>query len=317
MEKYSIHIDTEDRFCDLPINKDNFRFRSLQKEAHELFRGRNNILLISPSGSGKSAWALHEVFKRIEESNFNQKALFAIPQQTIAGSFRKNITIEGIECFIENDFIHENGNFRSSIKETIQFLKTSPKNLHKGNNDSSILTALCTHQALALLYKNQFFKTEEAKRMFDNLILVVDEAHHLTKINGTEKEKFELNRLSRLINFALANGKNLTFICLTATPFRGDEIPFIDEEFRSNFDPVYHRSMNEHLKEVGIQRIDFQYRTFLSNPLDILLKEIKNEPKERHLIIFPKRNQGWRGNDEVDIKFLKENLEKNKYNVCD
>ena len=286
MRSYSVKVSTKDLFPK-EINGKITSLRHWQKEAHEYFVGENLIVLVSPPGSGKSAWVLHEISKRTQNSTPSMKGIIAIPQQAIAPSFRKIFQIDGVECAIGNDFIYENGGGVSSIKETLNFLKTPAEKIIKGCGDPANLLALCSHQTLGIITSDEFLKNEKNARLFDNTYLVIDEAHRLILVNDSTQKNSLGNKLSRLVNFLLRSSKNFGLILLTATPERGDNIPLIAEEFRKNF-KWYYRRVDKHMEEMGILECLFDYRVYDENPIKEFLpqKDIISEPKENHLVIF-------------------------------
>ena len=320
MRSYSVKVSTKDLFPK-EINGKITSLRHWQKEAHEYFVGENLIVLVSPPGSGKSAWVLHEISKRTQNSTPSMKGIIAIPQQAIAPSFRKIFQIDGVECAIGNDFIYENGGGVSSIKETLNFLKTPAEKIIKGCGDPANLLALCSHQTLGIITSDEFLKNEKNARLFDNTYLVIDEAHRLILVNDSTQKNSLGNKLSRLVNFLLRSSKNFGLILLTATPERGDNIPLIAEEFRKNF-KWYYRRVDKHMEEMGILECLFDYRVYDENPIKEFLpqKDIISEPKENHLVIFSSKNTFWRRgeyNNFDDSLQLREDLTAYGFSVCD
>jgi superfamily II DNA or RNA helicase len=244
------------------ITPDGFmRLRPWGIECFKKVHDKNLAVINSPTGSGKSVVAASIVYKKLE-NNPKLRGIVAVPQTMISKGFinQKNIDLcvngKRSEKFIWSPHydlcIESKSDSRSD--ELIAFLKRpvvnrAGKSIHTDVNERILI---CCFQTLVLTHKKLFGPDvsaedkKENRKLWKNLVLVVDEAHHI-KGGEDDKEGYlpeSPNELGNIIVDLCENrvSFNNHALLVTATFFRGDRkslLPKSIYDYFTRFDLPY------------------------------------------------------------------------------
>jgi superfamily II DNA or RNA helicase len=149
--------------------------REWQKDAFDLLKDSNRMILNAPMGSGKS-WMMCLLSAYKMQQNNSLRCIIAVPQTIIASGFMSaKLLLPNEEKLIWsplNNLCDEDAKFETT-KYVIQWLEGAQVDL----NDR---TLICTHATLVAVYK-QLIKKEKLS-LFQNTLLWIDEAHHAKRV---------------------------------------------------------------------------------------------------------------------------------------
>lgn len=233
--------------------------REMQERAYEI-RDARYILLKAPPASGKSRALMYIALDKLTNQGI-QKAIVAVPQKAIGGSFRNtDLCKTGFFANWEvkpcNNLVSENEN--GKVKAFANFM------------DSTDQILVCTHATL----RNALEKLDISK--FDNTLVAIDEFHHVSAdINNKLGEQ-----LRELMSKSTAH-----IVAMTGSYFRGDSLPVLtpeDEDLFTKRTYTYYEQLNgySYLKSLGIGYHFYQnqYTTAIHKVLDTSKKTIIHIP---------------------------------------
>lgn len=240
------------------VASDKLGMREMQARVYEN-RYEQYILLKAPPASGKSRALMYIALSKLYEDGLNQnglnqsdknglnqngendsttsgaggqirKVIVAVPEQTIAGSFRATKLAPfpydwqaDIDlCKIKSkdghlDFDEEDrGEVKGKARTLIDFL-------HDGNN--KIL--LCTHATLRTAYKVLLETTPNAAANFDGVFLAIDEFHHVSA-------EVDDNVLGAAFTDLMDNS-SAHIMAMSGSFFRGDGVAVLAPEYEARF----------------------------------------------------------------------------------
>ncbi len=304
---------SEVRNTDKPIRVENTRIkspRSWQQKCRLQVRGKRFSIISAPCGSGKSFAMILRSLDDIVDSNFKQRVLIVVPQSVIADGFtrREEIKIDG-KIYLWNpsyNFFKDSGSILVGLK---RWLLTTPFCPETDNVDG--LVAITSHSALGRVWK-ELSKGQKIKAM-NRLTLVVDECHHIAgvfhessgKLNKEELD--EANNLGSVVHDLINSSDKTAKVCLgTATFFRGDTARIISPKIRTRFESgTFVYSMIEHWPSLNLKYARMQYEFYKHDPIDLVVRGIKREPNNRHLVYVPATGNGWRRKSSMNRFFQK------------
>jgi quinol monooxygenase YgiN len=148
------------------------------------------------------------------------------------------------------------------------------------------------------------------KGLFDevakNTSFFIDEAHH---IKGGELEIDEdYNQLGKIVYKILDNAeKNNSAVRLTTATFnRGDQGIIVKSDYLKKFDR-FDLDFIDHFATLDIKKVFVNFEEYEDDPIFQIVENIRQELKERHLIVVPSRSSKWRKTD-INLERLKEKL---------
>jgi hypothetical protein len=278
-----------------PSEKKEVLDRKWQTDSLLQHEGKPYTVTIAPQGSGKTRKLKKQLLQRLL-ANPEKKVLILVPKNDIGEGFTNTkksqvFTIGEDKVIWDPPHSHDYCGRVSSNK--IQSLR----NWARDPVVSKLLgdrIAVASHAAMCRLS----FSQEEEEKFYKNLILCVDESHHLS-------EDTELGKIVFLVAYNKAE-----LHLSTATDFRHDEKPTIPVEILPSFN-FYHFDLCDALEVNGIRRVGVQCVTFMSNPVPLILAEIMKEPNEFHLVVLPhfrkvSRGKSWRRGTKERCESLKE-----------
>jgi len=214
-----------------PKNDDGFYpMRTWQCEAFHDLKDSAFMILNAPMGSGKS-WmmCLLSAFKMKNDSSL--RSIIVVPQTIIAPGFTdEKIQMpdgEKLHWQIEHNLCNNEFN-RGTVNYFIKWLE-NPSHFFSNR------TILCTHATLIAAYKK--LKTENRLYLFSNILLWIDEAHHVKNVavEGFEDTVIS-NSIGQVAAYFLDNAdKNLQMGLTTASFFRGDRADLITDRMGEKF----------------------------------------------------------------------------------
>lgn len=242
-----------------------------QVEALEQFLQAKNVLLYSPTGSGKTTISLlHN--HRILSQDPNLRTVFAVPQGIISPGYKTHP--EAGPILNTFDFCTRT----ERIEGLVDFLLTK-----RPDPNPVARRAVCTHMLLALAYK----KLADLDRLdaLEDLFLWVDEGHHIALDDESH------NWLGKIVS-AVLKSRNSRVGCMTAFPFREDRrCTTIPEEHLDEFS-VYELPYDRYL---GAMRNLKQFKIFFAYYRDSYrnaIIQMLKEDKSKAIVYLPAINWG-------------------------
>lgn len=241
--------------------QDALGMREMQARAYAK-RNARFLLLKAPPASGKSRALMFLALDKIHHQGLN-KAIIAVPEMSIGGSFRDtNLTQYG---FFADWHIQEKYNLCTAgnlgkVDTVLDFLE-----------DSNAHYLLCTHATLRFAYEKL-----ESIHQLDRACIAIDEFHHTSAEEG--------NKLGAMLDDIMASS-SAHVIAMTGSYFRGDQVPILTPEAEAQFTQVtytYYEQLNgyTYLKSLGLGYHFYQGRYFeaLAHVLDLDKKTIIHIP---------------------------------------
>jgi len=267
--------------------------RPWQKKAFLKLRNAEQGILISPTGSGKSAVQKGLAYL---SALSGRKALIMVPESSIGHGFdtdKGSQTENGYkpapswalpgkivmkwEVAQQNFLIGPNFPEQSKIDALIRFLKNKPS-----KNSVSERIMVCTHQAAVLAFQQM-----GQKSWWKGTDIYVDEAHHIKFNEAGEEEEMDevlINRLGCLIRHYVENRPGKVLVS-TATWLRGDAASIIPAQYRKNFEN-YTLSIDEFLSLISIQNILFRF-VAADTYEQGFAQLVKEDPNKKTLVYLP------------------------------
>jgi superfamily II DNA or RNA helicase len=234
--------------------------REMQRKAFAA-RDSQYLLLKAPPASGKSRALMFLALDKL----FNQgieKVIVSVPERAIARSFA-NAKLTDSGFFADWEIEDRNnlclpGAEAGKVETLKRFLAGSDA------------TLLCTHATL------RFAHDALAEGAFDNVLLAIDEFHHVSADEGS--------RLGELVRSVMQH-TSAHIIAMTGSYFRGDAVPVLEPTDEAKFTKVtynYYEQLNGYtfLKSLGIGYHFYQgkYTEAVHEVLDTEKKTILHIP---------------------------------------
>lgn len=242
-------------------NTNKFGMREMQARAYEA-RDAQYLLLKAPPASGKSRALMFIALDKLNNQGI-KKVIVSVPEKSIGSSFSQtNLKDFGFYANWEPNDIYNlctPGGEKSKVQAFKNFL-----------NDNGEKILICTHSTLRFAFE------ELKEEQFDNLLLAIDEFHHVS----TNED----NKLGELLHFIMQKS-NAHVVAMTGSYFRGDSVPVLLPKEEARFTKVtynYYEQLNgyKYLKSLGIGYHFYQgsYTTAISEVLDTNKKTIIHIP---------------------------------------
>jgi superfamily II DNA or RNA helicase len=296
--------------CRRPLTERVLRY--WQSQAFNRVCNSRYFLVKAFCGSGKTTLsivlALNDIIKN------NRKQIFIVPQEHIGGGFATSgkFKIPGIgvvELTTPKNFCESSEN---KIESFVNFLRrkfskdsvavdSNKQCSVDGENCMAVVTLHCFNAAMNKIIEKGLFD-EVAK----NTSFFIDEAHH---IKGGELEIDEdYNQLGKIVYKILDNAeKNNSAVRLTTATFnRGDQGIIVKSDYLKKFDR-FDLDFIDHFATLDIKKVFVNFEEYEDDPIFQIVENIRQELKERHLIVVPSRSSKWRKTD-INLERLKEKL---------
>lgn len=261
------------------------------KAYDQLLPTRQNEI-IAPCGSGKSilqaALSVGDYFA----SHGTRKQLIVVPQVHIAeGFFPSDGAIAGLSIhgIVHQVQVPDAVNFAqdASVERLKQWL-LSPTTQCAPDSVISGPIAMASHAALVAAWKS--LTLAEKKQVVKTTHFRDDEAHHTARGAelAVEGEGGNQNQLGKIMRFVHEHEGFCT--SSTATSFRADNKTLRPRTYKVN---RYTRPFIDHYNGLAIEKFLLEMVVGLE-PIAQVVALIKNEPNEKHLVVVPPFNAGWR-----------------------
>lgn len=205
-----------------------FEMREWQEEAFAKLKFEAHIILNAPMGSGKS-WLMCFLSAYKMKKDNSLRCIIAVPQTIIVNGFTETTLPlskkEKIDWVPQHNLCNCPPD-EGTNKAVINWLKRDCVSF----NDKILL---CTHATLVAVYKK--LKESNQRNLLKNLLLWIDEAHHLqnASIEGLEEAVLS-NGIGELVLYA-NNQKSIQIGLATATLSRGDRLDILTPKMRDKF----------------------------------------------------------------------------------
>lgn len=193
------------------------RLRPWQVRCLNALKDSHNWIINAPMAAGKTFEIAAIAGERLKR-NGNLRIIISVPQTPIAAGFRR-YSIEmpdgnrlDWEMQPQLDLCSENT--ANTTTRLLEFLCTPLSTSLMGR------VVLCTHSTLV----RAFTRSAAA---FQNVLIIIDEAHHVKHPGDEEPGTNLTNQLGALVRYGLARPDIIQFGFTTATFFRGDKAPII------------------------------------------------------------------------------------------
>jgi len=204
--------------------------RDWQISAFQALKDVTFMVLNAPMGSGKS-WMMCvlSIYKMKRDNHL--RTIIAVPQTIIAPGFLKGkVKMPDGECiswYINHNLCNSEKSSDGTVNYIINWLTGDPKSF----NDRTII---CTHATLVTAYKR--LKLLNRLFLFKNLLVWIDEAHHVKNVTVSNLNTVVSNCLGELVSYLLRSESIKIEIGLTtASFFRGDRCSLLTTEMESSF----------------------------------------------------------------------------------
>lgn len=236
--------------------------REMQERAYNA-RTAQYLLIKAPPASGKSRALMFIALDKLKNQGI-KKVIVAVPERTIGASFaRTELSQYGFFADWEPNLRYNLCTIASEKSKVTAF-----RNFLE--SDERIL--ICTHATL------RFACEGLEEKSFDNLLLAIDEFHHISAD--------EDNRLGEVLKNIMSKS-NAHVIAMTGSYFRGDGVPVLLPEDEAKFTKVtytYYEQLNgyDYLKSLGIGYHFYTGRYFKKQPDKEMsaIEEILDENKK-------------------------------------
>lgn len=239
-----------------------YGMREMQAKA---FQARNDqyLLLKAPPASGKSRALMFIALDKLINQGV-RKAIVAVPERSIGGSFEKTeLSKYGFYAdWVPNDLYNLCTPGMDGSSSKVEAFKK-----FMGNEEKILI---CTHATLRFAFEQ--LPTES----FNNVLLAIDEFHHVSA-DGE-------NRLGELLRLIMSKS-TAHIVAMTGSYFRGDSVPVLMPDDEAKFAKVtynYYEQLNgyTHLKSLGIGYHFYQgrYTSAINEVLDTDKKTILHIP---------------------------------------
>lgn len=245
------------------VSADSLGMRPMQSKVYQK-RAEQYILLKAPPASGKSRAFMYIALDKLAFQNIG-KAIVAVPERTIAASFRAtDLKSSGFFADWQPDAEYNlcvPGSDERKVKKFKEFLE-----------DKSAKILVCTHATLRFAY----LELNDAAA-FDGCLVGIDEFHHTSADTAA-------SRLGDLVK-GLVTGSSAHIMAMTGSYFRGDGVPVLDSETEAKFTAVtfsYYDQLSgyKYLRSITLS-YDFysgKYFSALQKDLDTSKKTIVHIP---------------------------------------
>ncbi len=238
----------------LPVEKDGKLFwnpRPWQSVFSDASKREKYNALIAPPGAGKSMAIAMSCYDRLI-SDKNKKAIVVCPQRDIVSNYEEINFMLGknaVSCKFKNNLNESN-----KQKSIYKFLTSKASRV----NDRLFS---CTHSSICLFFKSDLYKSltdKEKKALNENVILWVDEAHHMSVREEIYNNEIEIlnSSLADVVKELYNNGNSINFS--SATPYRSDGSSLIDIELMNEF-KFFNLDTLQHLEQncIHLKSLDF------------------------------------------------------------
>lgn len=281
------NVNTSVKTVRMGANNSTLILKDRQVDAYYSLKGKERALLKCPTGWGKTV-VLQFMCSDFLKNNPDWKILIIVPKLDIGSGFSKRLKLR-----VEDDefnwavsqynnlCLKYNDNERSKKRVLKNFLKSDAIRLPAGR------VAISTY--------NTFINTMggENPAVMDNVLLVVDECHHI-QFDDSKDIKVIRNELGRILREFFKCKSNFNLWLATATFGRGDYLNILPSNIIDTFDR--HEVTFDEYWESLQYLVTFQnlYIIYKKDPFVPLMELMLKSPKKT-LIFCPPKNSRFLG----------------------
>ena len=206
--------------------------RPSQRAAVKTLKDKRHVILNAPTGWGKSLVIVTLILCKLLR-NPQLRCVIAVPQTLIGRGFVRDWTLRVAGKLVEWTVLHNLCHTQASntVDRLIAFLK-DPVTAGTQLGDRVLL---CSHATLALVYTR--LKESGQQDVFNNLVLWLDEGHHVMNAEIFGSRDTVSNTLGSLVRHCVAHGNNHVGLA-TATYHRGDRRHILPGRIQRQFAEV-------------------------------------------------------------------------------
>lgn len=195
-----------------------------QPKVFKALRNKQHVILNAPTGWGKSIVIIFLcLWKLIRHPEL--RCIIAVPQNVIASGFLRERSFSLLrmtdDWFVGHNLINKAG----TCSRMVKFLK-GPHGFFQGR------ILLCAHPTLQAVYQGN---KRHWRRLFNNTILWIDEAHHVKNARVNGRKETRSNVLGELVRKLVTSDLNVHVGLATATFMRGDMRHILSEDMEDLF----------------------------------------------------------------------------------
>lgn len=274
------NITTNDTVEDQPF----VTLRPWQNEAFALTAAQRLIKIDVPTGAGKSV--LMKTLALYWES-LGYRVIIALPKRDIGSSFNnESVDVPGMgitdfHIYNRNNLIHGD----DIVGEPLYQRFATFCRAKRGGK-----TLLCTHATLVNVY-DQILQHED-ESLLDDVVLLVDEAHHITQhVDETTEEGEIVNGIGRVVKHFIQHAKTRLAL-VTATWFRGDRLSILPPATDALF-TRYCLPISDSLQSCKyLRNIKISVHVTKEHPLSII-RQTYDPVSDRAIVYIPNINTNY------------------------
>lgn len=209
-----------------------FPMREWQKDAYSSYKNERLLIVNGPTGSGKTALiCCMSEYKLRNDSSL--RTIIAVPQTIIAGGFTR-LDIQSPD-WKKSDWRVSDQKNNLCLSSDDSTTKRLREFLSEDNDIIGERTLICTHATLSNVFHS--LTTRQRNKLFRNVIVWIDEAHHVQNqtIDVLGKEIIDSNRLGDVVTYLINSKNNIHVGLTTATFFRGDKLTLLTDKQSARF----------------------------------------------------------------------------------
>ena len=271
-------------------------------------------IICTPTGAGKSIAILSLVEAKLRSLGKKSKAIIIVPQAFIAKGFTQKpqfVSPDNEQRIdwepLNNLAINSNITSDSLRDEMIEWMSEDT------SNDLNNRVLVCCYATFVnAMEKIEYMNKDEKAKILSNLVLVIDEAHHLSanSDNDSDDDVKANNLISKYISDLYYGQeeklyKKINLLLVTATFFRGDKLPLISKKMLDSF-VRFNLAWDDWLKQMQHLK-SFTHDYVFENPLhpyfDGVAKCVDNmfsEDIKKIIIYIPERRSIFSSSNKVD-----------------
>lgn len=254
----------------IPVQKKKTNWRDWQAQAIRRIGNEDFFRINAPTGSGKSRLLSYLGLKKVANG---KSVLVVVPQNNIASAWADTV-----------DFKIGKKTYGWKPKDLSKSIQTIKEELMVLLNTPIPQIVVCCYPSFVNLIN--YLKRSRKLSLLRDLFLIVDEAHHLAQ----QEDGF--NGLGQALDIALpylrAGGGGCALS--TATPYRGDRLPYLSKENVEKYFPdtssnLYHLSLAQFFssKDCKVNNLHYNFYLFGGSYFDAVRRAKK---AGNHTIIY-------------------------------
>ena len=205
------------------------RLRKSQQSVFNSLKDKQLAILTAPTGWGKSLVIMCLIAYKLLR-NPKLRCVVAVPRLDIGRNFDPQLPLLLRVLGQWRDWVVEDNLCRLDTDTTVQTACDYLRRPVAANVQFGCRILICTHATLALAYKT--LKRRKELAALKNLVLWIDEAHHVMDAEVTDRKETINNALGHLVRQCMMQGAHIGMA--TATWGRGDKRHILSDKIKIN-----------------------------------------------------------------------------------